>query len=138
ILPRLLNLKITRRQLWGVCLVAITVARVADVAGNMERGNVTRNTEPAQNMIAANTRLFTFVGGTRGIWSVLTSKAVIGDPLPMAEKLEVVPGPVPLRPDGARWLLRGVTSNVRYVTAAEKSLLTAKQADLGRPQATRA
>jgi chlorite dismutase len=41
-------------------------------------------------------------------------------------------------PDGAQWLLRGVTSNLRYVTAAEKGLLAAKQADLGRPEATRA
>src|SRR5262249_341615 len=117
---------------------ATTVGRGADVADNLENWNVTRNVEQAENMIATNSRFFTFVGGTRGIWSVLTCKAVIGDPLPWAEKLDVVPGPVALPPEGARWLLRGVTSNVRSVTAAEKSLLGAKQVDLGRPEATRA
>jgi chlorite dismutase len=89
-------------------------------------------------MTEANSGLFTFVGGTRGIWSILTIKAVVGDVLPMAEKVDVVHDPVAVRADGARWLLKGVMSNVRYVTAAEKSVLAAKQADLDRREATRA
>jgi chlorite dismutase len=34
-----------------------------------------------------------------------------------------------------RWLLRGVTSNERYVTNEERQLLAAKQPPLGRPEA---
>jgi hypothetical protein len=38
-------------------------------------------------------------------------------------------------PGGARWLLRGVTRNDRYVKPAEKEQLVAKQPGLGRPEA---
>jgi chlorite dismutase len=85
-----------------------------------------------------NSGLFTFIGGRRGIWSIVTVKAIVGDNLPIAERLDVIHGPVAVAPDRAEWSLRGVTSNARYVTAAERSLLAAKQAELGRPEATRA
>ena len=85
-----------------------------------------------------NSRLVTFVGGNAGIWSVVETKAVVGDSLPSAERLNVVAGPVSSVPDGAKWLLRGVTSNARYTTRAEKEILVAKQVDPGRPEASRA
>ncbi|MCA1560770.1 MAG: chlorite dismutase family protein [Acidobacteria bacterium] len=85
-----------------------------------------------------NSRLFTFVGGKVGNWSVVEVKAVVGDSLPASERLDVVHGPVSALTDGAKWALRGVTSNVRYVTRAERELMVAKQADVGRPEATRA
>src|SRR5262249_55491552 len=77
--------ELTRRQLLGVALVGSTLARVDNGAGNLEIETVVRNTGPVQNMTEANSGLFTFVGGTRGIWSILTIKAVVGDVLPMAE-----------------------------------------------------
>ncbi|MBI5761613.1 MAG: chlorite dismutase family protein [Planctomycetales bacterium] len=83
-----------------------------------------------------NPRLFTFVGGKEGSWSIVDVKAVVGDPLPVTERLEIINGPVPDMPDGAKWLLRGVTSNERYATRAEKDLLVAKQTGLGRSEAT--
>jgi chlorite dismutase len=49
--------------------------------------------------------------------------------------MDVVPGPAP-QPEGAKWCLRGLTSNERYVNRFEKNRLTAKQPGLGRPQAT--
>jgi hypothetical protein len=85
-----------------------------------------------------NPRLFTFVGGKKGAWSIVEAKAVVGASVPVAERLDIVNGAIPALPDGAKWLLRGVTSNERYVTRAEKDLLVAKQASLGRPEATRA
>ncbi len=85
-----------------------------------------------------NSGLFTFVGGKVGIWTIVENNAVVGASLSVAERLDVVHGPVSVLPDGAKWVLRGVTSNVRYITRAEKDLLVAKQADLGRPDATRA
>jgi len=85
-----------------------------------------------------NSRLYTFVAGTTGDWSIASTKAVIGESLPAAQRLAVVNGPVPTLPTGGIWALRGVTSNTRYTTRAEKEALTAKQSNLGRPTASRA
>lgn len=63
-------------------------------------------------------------------------RAVIGESLVATERLDIVNGPVSVLPDSAKWLLRGVTSNERYATRAEKELMVAKQAALGRPTAT--
>ncbi len=83
-------------------------------------------------------RGFTFVGGVTGPWRILRMEAVIGEPLPQALRVQVVNSLVASPPPGAIWLLRGVTSNERYVTRAERQLLVAKQAALGRPEAVHA
>lgn len=85
-----------------------------------------------------NPRLFTFVGGTAGPWAVEKMEAVVGEALPAAKRLDIVEGAVIDRPAGTAWLLRGVTSNERYVTRTEKDRLVAKQVALSRPAATRA
>ena len=85
--------------------------------------------------VAVNPRLFTYVGGKTGAWSVISSRAIVGDPLPAIERLDIVHGSVAALPDGGKWMLRGVTSNERYATRSEKTRL-AIQAALGRPQAT--
>lgn len=94
------------------------------------------NNQYAAEPTPMNPRLFTFVGGTTGPWTVIQLKTVIGDPLPETKKLDIINGPVAGLPEGAKWLLRGVTSNERYVTRDEKRQLVAKQAPLGRPEAT--
>jgi hypothetical protein len=81
-------------------------------------------------------RLFTFVGGETGSWRIAESKDVTGEPLPRATHLDVVPGELAGSPAGAVWLLRGVTSNERYVTRPEKEELLARQPTLGRLEAT--
>jgi hypothetical protein len=83
-----------------------------------------------------NTRLFSFVGGEIGPWRVEYMTSVIGDVLGDVKKLDVIPGAVAEMPEGAKWLLRGVTSNDRYVVRLEKDQLVAKQPVLDRPQAT--
>ncbi len=83
-----------------------------------------------------NPRLFSFVGGSAGAWAVVSAKAITGDPLPLANRVDIVPGAVAKMPEGAKWILRGVTSNARYVTRAEKESLVKKQAALGRPDST--
>ena len=78
-------------------------------------------------------RLFSFVAGDTGRWEILRQDAVAGDPLARAARLDVLAGP------GAApgcWTLRGMTSNERYVEAAERERLVARQEGLGRPQAT--
>lgn len=101
-------------------------------------GNTHKSAGPIQQGTEVNPRLCTFVGGKGGAWSIVQVAAVVGAPLLAAARLDVVHGAVPAVPDGAQWVLRGVTSNVRYSTRAEHDLLVATQADLGRPEATRA
>jgi len=83
-------------------------------------------------------RMFTFVGGVTGEWRIVRTDSVLGEPLPKASRVEVVNSLVASPPQGALWLLRGVTSNERYVTRGERELLVAKQPALGRPEAVHA
>lgn len=93
--------------------------------------------EPEKEKVVLNPRLYSFVGSTTGGWSVLSAKAVVGDPLPAVERIDVVGGAAAAGA-GVAWVLRGVTSNVRYTTKMEKDALVKTQAALGRPTASRA
>jgi len=90
------------------------------------------------NDVRSNPRLFSFVGGTIGKWSVIEVTDVSGATLPRVEKLDIIQGIATVEPGVAKWVLSGITSNVRYITHSEQDMLLAKQADLGRPEATRA
>jgi hypothetical protein len=82
-----------------------------------------------------NPRLYAFLGGATGPWRVLSMTPVTGEALPAVARLSVVGEPAPLV-TGARWSLRGTTSNDRYVVATEKQQLAARQQGLGRVDAT--
>jgi chlorite dismutase len=83
-----------------------------------------------------NPRLYSFVGGENGSWSVVEAKAIVGEPLPAVTRVDIVQGiPAPTS-QAPTWVLRGVTSNERYVTRDEKSQLVSRQASLGRTEAT--
>lgn len=84
------------------------------------------------------TRLFTFVGGSAGPWLVDSMHCVAGEPMAAAPRLSIVAGPITQRRAGASWLLRGITSNERYVVREEKVALVNKQEGLGRKTSTRA
>lgn len=92
--------------------------------------------EPARGGPRVNPRLFSFVGGSAGEWKVVSAEAVVGEPLPDVDRVAFVTGPVKVAPEGAKWVLRGVTSNARYATRSEKDALVEKQASLGRPGCT--
>ncbi len=82
--------------------------------------------------------MVSFAGGFAGGWRVDWMKEVRGPGLERVDRVAVVEGSVvPVSP-GARWVLRGVTSNERYVTRPEHEALLAIQGPLGRPTATRA
>jgi chlorite dismutase len=83
------------------------------------------------------TRLTTFSGGDFGNWEVESIEAVAGASLPDASWLAVSEDAETAHV-GAAWLLRGVTSNQRYTTREEQTILLAEQPQLGRPEATRA
>jgi len=82
-----------------------------------------------------NSRLFSFVGGETGSWSVISVKAVVGETLPTVARVDIVNDVLQHLPVGAAWCLHGVTSNERYVTRGEKDQLVAQQAALGRADA---
>ncbi len=81
-------------------------------------------------------RLFTFIGGLSGPWQVVNTVHVRGESLPPVARIAVIDGPAVGLPTGAQWFLRGITSNERYVSRAEKTQLIAAQPGLGRPEAT--
>jgi len=85
-----------------------------------------------------NSRLYSFVGGVTGPWRVISNTTVVGEPLADVERLEIFTGAVPEVPDNAKWVLRGLTSNERYLTRSEKDQLAAIEPTLGRPDATHA
>ncbi len=81
------------------------------------------------------TRLFSFMGGDTGLWRVVEMKAIVGAPLPAARRLTIASGAeLPSDPQAA-WVLRGITSNERYVDREERGEIVAKLLGLGRPEA---
>ena len=81
-------------------------------------------------------RFFSFVGGGSGTWAIRRQLVLVGDPLPPAMRLDVVAGKAPGK--NANWVLRGITSNERYVERTEREQLVGKQQGLGRAEASRA
>ena len=85
------------------------------------------------NAMNPNPRLFSFVGGREGPWQAAELRNITGDALAGIARLKVVAGQAAAPPVGAGWILRGVTSNERYVTRPEKDQLLAMQQGLDRP-----
>ena len=82
--------------------------------------------------------LVAFAGGPTGTWRVERIDVVRGEALPAVERLQVTEGETAEVPSDAVWVLRGTTSNERYVTRAEQAALGAHQQPLGRREATSA
>jgi hypothetical protein len=78
----------------------------------------------------------TFIGGAAGAWKIDSSKAVLGEPLPSADRLEVRDG-IAAASAGV-WRLTGVAGHTRYVERQEKIQLDAVTPPLGRSEATMA
>lgn len=79
-----------------------------------------------------------FVGGESGSWTVERIVAVRGAPVRPARRVEILEGWGARTPPKAAWVLRGVTSHDRYVTAQEHMNLAALSEPLGRPSSTAA
>jgi chlorite dismutase len=85
-----------------------------------------------------NPRLSTFIAGKKGDWIIQEVRAVTGEGLSMAQKLQIMEGDLPDPSMVAVWSLEGVTSHERYTSREEKDQLKSVQPGLGRPEATRA
>lgn len=80
-----------------------------------------------------------FVAASSGPWRIERLETVSGSPLASASQLRVAERSAATDlPEGAVWVLRGVTSNERYVTRVEHEALVSRQELLGRPGSTRA
>ncbi|MEJ7584598.1 MAG: chlorite dismutase family protein [Acidimicrobiales bacterium] len=85
----------------------------------------------------ARPQVVSFVGGEDGPWTVTANTSIIGSGLAAAPRLQIVESsPAPPKANTG-WVLRGVTSNERYVERREQTALAARQRPLGRPEATR-
>src|SRR5215469_5304110 len=80
--------------------------------------------------------LVAFAASGSGRWRIESIEAVSGEPLPAAARLSVLEGAAARSADGAIWVLRGVTSNERYVTRREHDELADRQEPLGRAGST--
>ncbi|MCP9488732.1 MAG: chlorite dismutase family protein [Solirubrobacteraceae bacterium MAG38_C4-C5] len=80
-----------------------------------------------------------FVGAEAGTWSIERLEVVLGEPLAPVSHLEVLDGSGAVHPPrDAVWVLRGVTSNERYVNRVEHSELASRQEPPGRAGSRRA
>jgi hypothetical protein len=82
-----------------------------------------------------NPRITTFLGGSEGEWLVTSQTVLCGDPIERVSRVSVVSGAL-ASPSTAAWILRGAATHDRYTTRPEKAELVAKQAPIGRSQAT--
>ena len=68
-----------------------------------------------------------FAGGDDGSWTVERLEPVVGAPLEPVPRLEVIEGTAASALNGGPvWVLRGVTSNERYVSRSEHDALVAR------------
>jgi hypothetical protein len=79
-------------------------------------------------------RAFWFAGGESGEFRVLRMTTLFGEPVDDVSR--VASGDASRMPSElARWVFRGVTSNQRYTTRAEKDVLVAQSPALGKSRA---
>jgi len=97
-------------------------------AAAIQEGNATVHAGQMLCKADVNPRLFTFVGGKVGKWSVTATKAVVGDSLATTKRLDVVHGSILPLPDGAKWALSGVTSKLHRNLARLEPILSLLQA----------
>jgi len=82
--------------------------------------------------------IVTFAGGHSGSWSVERMTTVKGAGIKNVERVAILEGSDSLAPPASDWSLRGVTGGDHYVTDRERQALLARQAPVGRPDASAA
>jgi hypothetical protein len=88
-------------------------------------------------MDVSNSRAFSFIGGEEGAWAVASQRTLRGSPIASVARVDMVAGMVPDLPAKAAWRLRGIATNDRYTTTAEKAELMRLQVPIGRASSTR-
>jgi chlorite dismutase len=78
--------------------------------------------------------LTAFCGGQLGSWKVLSLTTFIGQPLESIDRIEIINARHSLATTNYKWVLRGVTSNLRYTNRDEKIMLDKTPSILGKPE----
>lgn len=81
--------------------------------------------------------IYYFVGGSKGNWQVTDMQTIKGQELKPIQNLMITTNfnEAPLE---QAWVLRGISSNIRYSNRSEVDELKSKQSNLGRNEATSA
>src|SRR5262249_51398522 len=79
---------------------------------------------------------FSFLGGSRGEWKVLSIKPVCGKTIESVERVKILNELCESKDQGVKWILSGFVSNVRYANRKEVDELKERSPNLGRPKAT--
>ncbi|MBT0888573.1 MULTISPECIES: chlorite dismutase family protein [Acinetobacter] len=75
---------------------------------------------------------YSFVGGSAGNWIVTKQDTIVGSPLELVQRIEVVNSPAANFASRGAWVLQGFTSNVRYTNRNEIVKLQSVQEGLNR------
>jgi hypothetical protein len=128
--------KLSRRAFLEAGSAVLAVAGVP--MAQAQQPNIQHPSEHPMKPATKGPLFVSFVAGPTGLWKVEHVNALVGESLPMAERLEVIESPTLQSSLFGGWALRGVTSNTRYSTQAEVHTMRSVQEGLGRPQAKRA
>jgi len=117
-----------RRNFVHACTAAPAAA-----LGQQSRTRAASDGETLKSSASSNRYLF--LGGKQGAWKVTRMSTYRGSGLEAVDYVEILHGDIQQSSE-AKWILQGLTSNVRYATSAEVAALKARQPPLNRPEAT--
>lgn len=124
-----------RRQFLKLTIIGTVIQAVASRARQI--GLAGKGGANMLDITGLGNRLVTFSGGQSGEWEVIRLDPVKGESLPRVKRIaRNSTSAESSHKEAITWALSGVTSNVRYVDREEKKQLAAKQAGLGRKEAT--
>lgn len=115
-----------RRNFVHVCTAASAAALGQGPATAASGGDTLKS--------SASSNRYIFLGRKQGAWKVTQMSAYRGSGLEAVDYIEVLQGDL-RQPNEAKWILQGLTSNLRYATSAEVAALKARQPVLNRPEA---
>ncbi len=75
---------------------------------------------------------YSFVGSNAGQWAVTSQNTIVGSPLELVQRIDVVNSPAAQLASKGVWVLQGFTSNVRYANRNEIVKLQSVQEGLNR------
>jgi chlorite dismutase len=82
-----------------------------------------------------NNGIIVFSGGSIGSWQISSMFTITGEPLPIANKLNVLKNPLQTDvPEKNRWMLKAFISNLRYTQKEEKKILDQQSRALAQPE----
>jgi hypothetical protein len=122
-----------------LCGIAAAIAApVAACASREKSGNVATGEATGATAVEPIAPSVVLRAGAEGSWTITRLMRVIGEPLPAAPRLDIIPGLLDERKASAAWTLRGAIGNEGITEQDDRDRLNAISPPLGRPEATRA